>query len=75
MYWAMVCLTLTMGSALALQLGGWLWQTNPRLLVIVGAIALFSLGIYLTWRANEEHIRETLSAVASIFRRKPRNPS
>lgn len=70
MYWAMVCLTLTMSSALALQLGNWLYQVNPRLLVVVSAIALFSLGIYLTWRANEEHIRGTLFRFVAIFRKR-----
>lgn len=50
MYWAMVALTAVMSAALALQFGGWLWSVNPRLLVVMVAIALLFLGIYLSWK-------------------------
>lgn len=50
MYWAMVALTCVMGASLALQFGGWLWTVNPRLVVVMVAIALFPLGIFLLWK-------------------------
>ena len=50
MYWAMVALTSVMSVTLALQFGGWLWTVNPRLMVVVVAIALLAAGIYLSWR-------------------------
>lgn len=66
MYWAMVCLTCVMSAALALQFGGWLWEVNPRLLVVGVAIALFPLGIYFTWKPS----LPTLSKIRQFFRRK-----
>ena len=58
MFWAMVALTCVMGLSLALQFGGWLWVVNPRLLVVMVAIALLSLGILLAWK---EQIQELWS--------------
>ncbi len=78
MYWAMVGLTFTMSAALALQLGGWLWEVNPRLLVVGVAIASFPLGIFLMWRESMLHLwkeyrgnpskKQTRSRFAQLFR-------
>jgi len=54
----MVALTLSMSTALALQFGGWLWVVNPRLLVIVIAIAFLFLGIYLSLKESIQRWRK-----------------
>jgi type II secretory pathway component PulM len=66
MYGAMAGLTCAMSTALALQLGGWLYQVNPRLLVVMIAIALIPISIWIIWKPPFPNI----SRIKQIFRRK-----
>jgi hypothetical protein len=67
MFGAMVVLTLTMSAALALQFGGWLWSVNPRLLVVVVAIALLGVGGYLV---GKDYFIKFVPTVTQLFSRK-----